>query len=183
MNIKYETERLRVREWEDKDYEDLYEYASDENVTKFLSFPTYTSLDVAKARISFIRQQYAENLITVDYCIELKQKNKVIGSIGIVGYKEKNEGEVEIGYILNPRFQGYGFMTESLVGMFKYIKQNNIAKRIVLKHDVENIKSANVMKRAGMSFEGILRKAGKNNYHQRYDVAQYSILDEEILLN
>ena len=123
------------------------------------------------------------NLITVDYCIELKETNKVIGSIGIVGYKEKNEGEVEIGYILNPDYQGLGFMTESLIGIFKYIKQNNIAKRIVLRHDVENIKSGNVMKRAGMSFEGILRKAGKNNYHQRYDIAQYSILDEEIPLN
>ena len=183
MNVKYETERLIVREWEDKDYKDLYEYASNDNVTKFLSFPTYTSLNDAMERINFVKQQYAEHLITVDYCIELKETNKVIGSIGIVGYKEKNEGEVEIGYILNPNYQGHGFMTESLIGIFKYIKQNNIAKRIVLKHDVENIKSGNVMKRAGMSFEGILRKAGKNNCHQRYDVAQYSILDEEILLN
>ena len=47
-------------------------------------------------------------------------------------------------------------------------------------YDVENEKSGNVIKRAGMTFEGILRKAGKNNYHSRYDVAQYSILDEEI---
>ena len=28
MKIKYETERLIVREWEDKDYKDLFEYAS-----------------------------------------------------------------------------------------------------------------------------------------------------------
>lgn len=182
MKILYETERLIVRQWENKDYLDLYEYASDKNVTKFLSWPTYESLDEAISRIDFINQQYTENIVTVDYCIELKETNKVIGSIGIVGYKEKNEGEVEIGYLLNPKFQGQGFMTECLVGMFKYIKQNKIAKRIVLKHDVENAKSGNVMKRAGMFFEGILRKAGKNNYHSRYDAALYSILDEEINL-
>ena len=37
------------------------------------------------------------------------------------------------------------------------------------------------MKRAGMTFEGILRKAGKtNNTHSRGDLSLYSILDEEI---
>ena len=39
------------------------------------------------------------------------------------------------------------------------------------------------MKKVGVTFEGILRKAGKNNFHSRYDIAQYSILDEEIVLD
>ena len=182
MSVLYETERLMIRQWESKDYKDLYEFASDENVTKYLSWPTYTSLNDAIERINFLKQQYSENSPTVECCVELKENNKVIGSIGVVRYKEKNDGEVEIGYILNPKFQGQGYMTESLVGMFKYIKQNKIAKRIIVKHDTENIKSGNVMKRAGMVFEGILRKAGKNNHHSRCDLALYSILDEEIKL-
>lgn len=180
MTIIYETERLIVRQWEDYDYKDLYEYASDVSVTKYLSFPTYLSLETAIERISFVKEQYNSGEGVVDYCIELKETNKVIGSIGIVKYREKNFGEVEIGYVLNPNFQGFGYMTESLIGMFKYIKKNNIAKRIVLRHDVDNIKSGNVMKRAGMTFEGILRKAGENNLHSRFDIAVYSILDEEI---
>ena len=180
MSMIYETNRLIVREWEDKDYLDLYEYASDENVTKFLSFPTYVSPNTAIERISKLREEYKQGIVATDYCIELKENKKVIGSIGIVGYKEKDEGEIEIGYILNPKFQGNGYMTESLLGMFKYIKNKQLAKRIVLKHDVDNFKSGNVMKRAGMTFEGVLRKAGNNNYHNRYDIAQYSILDEEI---
>ena len=146
MSILYETERLIVRGWEDKDYEDLYEYASDENVTKYLSWPTYTSLDDASSRIDFVKQQYSKNEMTVDYCIELKGLDKVVGAIGVVDYKEGNEGEVEIGYLLNPKFQGQGLMTECLMEMFKYIKQNKIAKRIVLQHDIENVKSGNVMK-------------------------------------
>ena len=182
MNVLYETERLIIRKWEEKDYKDLYEYASDSNVTKFLSFPTYTSIDDAVTRIKFVNDQYIENSTIADYCIEFKDTNKVIGAIGIVNYKDNNEGEAEVGYLLNPKFQGKGFMTEALIGIFKYIKQNQIAKRIVLKHDVENFKSGNVMKRAGMTFEGILRKAGENNYHSRHDVAVYSILDEEIEL-
>ena len=183
MATIFETERLIIRQWEDDDYRDLYEYASDASVTRFLSFPTYLSLETAIERIAFVKEQYALGEMINDYCIELKEGKKVIGSIGIVKYKEKNFGEVEIGYILNPNFQGHGYMTESLVGFFKYIKRNQIAKRIVLRHDVDNVKSGNVMKRAGMTFEGVLRKAGSNNIHSRHDLAVYSILDEEIALD
>ena len=73
-------------------------------------------------------------------------------------------------------------MTECLKASFKYIKRNNLAKRIRAIHDVANTKSGAVMKRCGMTFEGIARKAGENNFHSRHDVANYSILDEEIKL-
>lgn len=180
MKIKYETERLIIREWEEKDYLDMFEYASDPEVTKFLHFPPHATPEVSMERIKLVRQKYGEHPILGDFCIELKGENKVIGSIAINGYKEKNEGEIEIGYSLSRAFQGQGYMTEALKGMFKYIKQNNYAKRIALHHDATNIKSGNVMKRAGMTFEGIMRKAGSNNFHSRHDIAIYSILDEEI---
>lgn len=180
MNIIFETERLKVREWLETDSQDLYEYASDKNVTKYLNFPTYQSIQDAKDRIAFNQQQYLNNSVGADYCIELKTAHRVIGAISLCHYKEENQGEVEIGYVLNPKFQGQGYMTEALLGMFRYIKQRQIAKRIILRCDVVNTKSSNVMKRAGMTFEGVLRKAGANNYHTRHDLALYSILDEEI---
>lgn len=71
-------------------------------------------------------------------------------------------------------------MTECIKEMFKYVKRNKLAKRIVARCDTENIKSEAVMKRCGMTFEGIARKAGENNIHLRCDFASYSILDEEI---
>ena len=87
---------------------------------------------------------------------------------------------MRIGYVFNSKYWGKGYATEVVKGVFRFIKQNKIAKRIEATHDVANVKSGNVMKRAGMTFEGILRKAGENNYHSRYDVALYSILEEEI---
>ena len=178
--VIYETERLIIRKWEDSDCYDLYDYAKDIEVTKFLNFPPYESLQVAKDRIEKLKADYLSKEVEGDFAVELKSEKKVIGSISIVEYKEKNEGQVEIGYLLGTKYQGFGYMTEALVGMFKYIKANKIAKRITAKHDTENSKSGNVMKRAGMTYEGTLRKAGKNNLHSRYDIAIYSILDEEI---
>jgi len=180
MKVLYETERLIVRHWEEKDCLDLYDYAKDEEVTKFLTWQPYKDIETAKERIASLIESYNDNQIKTDYAIELKSENKVIGSIAIVRYSEKNEGLAEIGYVLGLKYQGYGYMTEALKGMFKYIFENSIAARIQLQHDVDNPKSGNVMKRAGMTFEGILRKAGESNYRSRADIANYSILKEEI---
>ena len=179
MKVIYETERLIVRHWEEKDCLDLFEYASDKRVSKYL-FPAYKSLQEAKNRIARLIERYNENLNKYDYAIELKENKKVIGSISLSDYKPQAGGIIMIGYTLNYNFQGKGYATEAVIGLFKHIKKNKIAKRIFALHDVDNEKSGNVMKRAGMTFEGIMRKAGENNFHSRYDVAMYSILDEEI---
>ena len=43
-----ETERLIIREWEENDYKDLFEFASDSEVTKFLHYKTYENLKKIK---------------------------------------------------------------------------------------------------------------------------------------
>ena len=41
MSVIYETERLTIRKWKANDVDDLFEYASKDEVTKFLSWSTY----------------------------------------------------------------------------------------------------------------------------------------------
>ena len=184
MSVLFETERLIIRKWEKSDCEDLFEYAKNPEVSKFLRFAPYTSIKEAEDRIAQILSKYENNEIEAPYAIVLKENNKVIGSIDINYYSDKGDGTIEIGYILSADYQGNGYMTEALKNMFKYIKRNNLAKRIVCRHDTDNYKSGNVMKRAGMTFEGVMRKAGSfNNTHSRFDLAMYSILYEEIDLD
>ncbi len=182
MKIKYETERLIVREWEDKDYKDLFEYASNKEVTKFLVYKTYESVEEAKSRIASLKEKYKTENRYGDFAIELKDEKKVIGSISITFKTSKAGGIIELGWTLNPSYQGKGYMTECIKGMFKYIKLNKLAKRIIARCDTENTKSEAVMKRCGMTFEGIARKAGDVNFRSRCDLVNYSILDEEIEL-
>lgn len=181
MSILFETERLIIREWEMRDKEDLYEYASDPIVTKYLTFPTYTSISNAEDRINYLNECYKEDTYMQDYAIELRLEGKVIGAISVVEYSPKVEGSAELGYCMNKNYFGHGYMTEAVKGYIEYLFSNNIVKRIQAKHDVENVKSGNVMKRAGMTFEGIRRKAGQNNLHTRHDLACYSILYEEYM--
>lgn len=182
MEIKFTTDRLIIRQWEDKDYIDLYEYASDPVVTKYLHFQTYTDKNVATERIYFLKNKYLEDNKTGEFAIELKGENKVIGAINLSRDTFKAGGIIALGWVLNRNYQGHGYMTECVKETFKYIKRNNLAKRIRATHDKDNYKSGEVMKRVGMTFEGISRKAGENNFHSRYDVVNYSILDEEIEL-
>jgi len=176
----FETERLIIRQWKPNDYKDLFEFASNPQVTKFLQYPTYKDIQTAKNRIKFLIEKYKTQEITQEYAIELKQNKKVIGSLNIGSFKPTAGGIIRFGYTLNPLFQGNGYMTETINSFLKYIKNNNIAKRIEATHDILNEKSGNVLKRVGMTLEGILRKSGENNLHSRYDVALYSILYEEI---
>lgn len=181
METIFDTERLIVRRWKDSDLQDLSEILFDSEVIKFLPCNSYYNLDQVKERLSFLIRNYeGDNAQVGNFAIVLKNSNKVIGDLGI-NYKSKKAGGIlSIGWSLNKKFQGFGYMTEAVKEMFRYIKKNKIAMRIYATHDVDNIKSGNVMRRVGMTFEGISRKAGENNFHSRYDVANYSILFEEI---
>ena len=108
MSTIYETERLIVRQWKETDYLDLYDYAKDESITKFLTWQPYKDIKTAKERIAALIEKYENKEIKTDYAIELKSEKKVIGSIAIVRYDEKNEGIAEIGYVLGVKYQGYG---------------------------------------------------------------------------
>ena len=178
--ILYETERLIVREYQKKDIADLFEMASDKDVTKFLHFKPYTDKKEAKKRISWLNKHYKHSPYISSFAVELKENGKVVGDIAISNYRAKAGGIVEIGYMFNKDYQGKGLCTESVKGVFKFIKEKGFAKRIHATHDTENVASGKVMQKAGMTFEGISRKAGENNLHLRYDVANYSILIENI---
>ena len=180
MRTLYETERLKIREWKLNDYNDLFEYVSNPVITKFLTFKTYEKKQEAKDRIKHIQNKYQNNNVFTEFAIELKQEKKVIGSIMLMLKSKRAGGVIELGVTLNDKYQGNGYMTECVNNMFKFIKSNKLAKRIEAMCDVENIKAENVMKRCGMTFEGILRKAADDNLHERCDLALYSILDEEI---
>jgi len=183
--VLYETENLIIRHWKSEDAPDLFEYCSDPDATKYLTFPTYQSISEAYFRIEFMTRRYNTHKDGIDFAIELKgsQKSrikKVIGSIGLHRFSEKRARTVELGFIIHPDFQTSKYMPEALIGMFKYIRDNNMAWRIEAIYNLENDNIGAILTRAGMRFEGIMRKAWTDKSKQRADVALYSTLVEEI---
>ena len=86
---KIETKRLILRKFTQKDFNDLYEYASDNKVTQYLSWDTYENIDMAVEYIDNILEKYAKNEVA-PWGIEWKENSKLIGSIDFVQYDKKN---------------------------------------------------------------------------------------------
>ena len=176
-----ETERLILRRFKNEDASDLFNnWANDSNVTKFLTWPTHENLDISKYIIGLWLDEYSNDNV-YNWCIELKEDGQAIGSISVVSIDENVES-VEIGYCIGKEYWNKGIVTEAFSSIIKFLFEEVDVKRIVAKHDTNNPASGAVMKKCGLKFEGVNRKAGKNNTGI-CDMAVYSILKEEYLMN
>lgn len=84
--------------------------------------------------------------------------------------------------MISKDYWGMGIATEAVKELFKFGFNNMELIRIQARCFVENIGSARVMEKSGMSFEGINRKSMfvKGKHH---DLKMYSILKEEFFSN
>lgn len=173
-----ETERLILRKFDYEDAEYMYyNWASDDEVTKFITWPTHNSIEISKTVISRVVKDYESNN-KYEWAIELKENNEVVGDISAPRVFDNTE-TVEIGYVLGRRFWNKGIVTEALSAIVKFFFEEVEVNRIEAKHDINNPSSGVVMKKCGMQFEGILRQAGKNNTGL-CDLAVYSLLKDDI---
>lgn len=173
---RIETKRFILRKFTNNDIDDLYEYASDNEVTQFLSWDTYKNIDMAVDYIENVLLKYSKNEIA-PWGIEWKENSKLIGSIDFVQYDRKNFS-AEIGYVLNRKYWNKGIMTEALKEIVKFGFDEMNLTRIETKLDSRNVASEKVMQKNGLKYEGTLRKKEflKNKF---IDVKYYSILKDE----
>ncbi|QGH36952.1 GNAT family N-acetyltransferase [Gracilibacillus salitolerans] len=171
-----ETERLLLRQVSLGDVHDIYAYGSNEEVSKYVTWETHKSLDETLAFVEYILNRYECNYLA-PWAIELKEKQKMIGTIDFVSW-DTHQHIAEIGFVISQDFWGKGIVTEAAKEVIKFGFNHMDLERIQAKCLVENIGSARVMEKAGMMFEGVLRKAvyGKGKH---WDVKIYSILREE----
>jgi len=157
-----ETERLILRRFVVEDAQAMYDnWASDPEVTRFLTWPPHGSAQLTKQLLEDWVKQY-ENKAYYNWVIELKETGDVIGNISVVKLNEAVESG-DMGYCMSRAFWGRGIMPEALKAVIKYLFEEVGLNRIAACHDVNNPKSGRVMDKAGMKLEGIWRLAGKNN--------------------
>jgi len=174
---RIETERLILRPFVMEDAEAMYRnWASDPDVTKFLTWPAYKSVDTAHEILDIWTKQYADNTF-YQWAIELKELGEPIGSISVVEYKEHVQS-AEIGYCIGKQWWGNGIMTEALKAVVDFLFREVGALRIEAGHDVANPASGAVMRKCGMQYEGTLRQSDYNN-QGICDAAYYGILRSE----
>ena len=168
-----ETARLILRQARREDAELMFRnWASDPEVTKYLTWPTHESVAVSEMVIgSWIQGYEKENCY--QWMIVPKDLDEPIGTISV---HEQNDAlaKGEIGYCIGRNWWHRGIMTESLAAVIDYLFEEVGMNRIEAKHDTNNPNSGAVMRKCGMIYEGISRSGGRNN-QGTCDIANYAI--------
>jgi len=172
-----ETSRLTLRRAVREDAAPMFRnWASDPEVTKFLTWPTHDSVTVSEMVIGSWLQEY-EKENYYQWMIELKELHDPIGSISVVRQNDTVE-EAEIGYCIGSPWWHQGIMTEALSAVIEYLFTEVGMNRVAARHDPNNPHSGMVMRKCGMKYEGTNRACDRNN-QGICDAAHYAILRNE----
>ncbi|MBU3156990.1 GNAT family N-acetyltransferase [Clostridium estertheticum] len=144
------TNRLILREWKESDSADLYEYAKSELVGPSAGWPPHKNEEEGKGII----RMFIENNET--YAVVLKSENKVIGGIGLHNRKPDDSlsdlKQKEIGYVLNPKYWGNGFIPEAVNYLIRYGFNELNLDLIWCGHFDFNSKSKRVIEKCGFKY-------------------------------
>ncbi len=175
---RIETDRLILRRYVIEDADAMYKnWASDSEVTKFLTWQPHSSVDVSRGIIENWLKEYSDEKY-YQWAIVLKDNgNEPIGDISVVHMKE-DISMVHIGYCLGRAWWRRGIMSEALKAVMDFMFDTVEVNRVESRHDPMNPNSGKVMQKCGMKYEGTLRSADRNN-QGICDACYYALLRSE----
>jgi len=156
------------------DDEVIYAYGSDPEVTKYVIFETHRSIEDSRSFLRTALEGYS-NGSPSSLAIELKN-GPLIGTIGYFNWSNDHK-RIEIGYALSRSHWNMGYVTEAARGLIGFMFAHSDLIRIQASCVPENLGSARVMEKAGMKFEGLLRKSvfakGEHRDMKIYSIIRY----------
>ncbi|MBS8264240.1 N-acetyltransferase [Mesobacillus boroniphilus] len=171
-----ETERLILRKIRHEDIDDIHTYASNPEVSKYVFWGAHETREATEEYVKMVLALYEEGKIA-PWGIHYKGDNILIGTVDFVSWNPQHK-TAEIGYALSMDYWGRGIATEAANELIRFGMTEMDLVRIQAKSLVANKGSERVMEKAGMKFEGILRKfIYVKGAH--YDVKMYAITKED----
>ena len=171
-----ESERLIMREMRVGDCFDMFEYAKNREVTKFLTWSPHYDVEYTKAYLHNLKNHYKMGMF-YDWALILKEENKMIGTCGFTRFNLASD-LAEIGYVINPAYRGKGIAAEAAGKVLEFGFYKLGLNRIEARYMAGNDASRRVMEKLGMSFEGVAREAICVNGSYK-DVGTCAILKSE----
>jgi ribosomal-protein-alanine N-acetyltransferase len=171
------TNRLVLRPFKASDANDLYEYLSDPIVYRY-----EPGEPISPDRSTKLVQERAA---TPDFwAVELKDSGKMIGHLYFKQIEPIELRTWELGYIVNPAYQGKGYATEAATALLRNAFKEKKAHRVFAHCNPENIASWKALEKVGFRREGLLRKniffrRGPHDEELWTDTYEYAILEGE----
>ena len=144
-----ETERLYIRTFIQKDFEDVFEIYSNEIVCRYLLEEIWDSNNKKENFSNKLKNNKLDKETALNLAVLLNEK--VIGDISIwyTGMKDT----VEIGFVFNPKFSKKGYAKESVRAVIEELFNKYRIHRIQANLDARNIASAALCNNIGMRKE------------------------------
>lgn len=184
LNLKMpilESERLILRPIRLEDAEDMYAYASDDDVLKYLWWEKHTSVDQSRESIRERFLKRPETGIPEAYAIVVKADGHMIGTIDVHTVRFNDVGV--IGYVIHKNYWGQGIVSEALQMIIPVCFHHCGFYRIEINHCADNVGSQKAIERAGFIYEGCFRKRKVERDGHRGDYLNYGLnADDAIVL-
>ena len=178
--INISTERLELRGLILSDTKALYKYRTMPEIYKFQGWKPQSLEEVE----NFIGEQISKlpNIPDTWYQLGVIKKGTVelIGDIGL-HFISKDDKQAEIGYTLDPAYQGLGYGTEAVIGVINYLFNTLKKHRIMASIEPSNIKSIALLERIGMRREAHFKKSIWLHDKCEDDII-YAMLEEEFII-
>ncbi len=172
-----QTKRLILRPFLVRDVEDLREWLSLLEVRYYLNMDDVSAQaieDWVNARLPYKKDMGIRHF---SWALTLKSRKNVIGNIELwptaIG-----RAAGELGFALNPAYQGKGLMKEAVKEIIRYGFQNLGLLRMQALVAVDNQVSINFIENLSFIYEGCLRQYVQTQYYKG-DAYIYSLLAEE----
>lgn len=151
-----ETPRLLLRRIAVGDAADMFDYARREEVTRYLMWNPHTDIRMTTDYLRYLQQRSRIGDF-YDWAVVERQSGRMIGTCGFSRF-DFNHDVGEIGYVINPDFQGKGYATEAVERVIAFGFAQLPLHRIEAVFIEGNERSRRVMENVGMTFEGYRRE-------------------------
>lgn len=180
--VLLETPRLILRRFRPEDAPAVYRnWASRDEVTKFLSWPTHKSQATTEKIIRSWVSRYGDKKYYQWAIVPKENGDEPVGTISVVGLNE-DLGVVDIGYCIGSPWWHQGITAEAFSALLSFFFEQVRVNRIEACHDPNNPNSGRVMTKCGLRYEGTLRRRDRNNQGIA-DVSVYGLLAEEYFIS
>lgn len=155
---EFSTERLVIRMPKPGDGKAVHE-AINASIDELKPWMPFAQKEQSEQEVEVnIRQSYLAFLKREDLrlLVFLKETGQFIASSGLHRI-DWAIPKFEIGYWIDSRFSGKGYMTEAVEGITNFAFQELLARRVEIRCDEKNIKSRAIPERLGYSLEGTLK--------------------------
>lgn len=140
------TERLSLRPLEDRDLDAWAAFLGDPEATRLVHFPEPVDRRLSKQLLS--RTIARADGVRAMYAVGVRETGETAGFVGYSPRELEWGHELELGWLLLPRFHGRGYATEAARRIRRLVPG-----RVISLIRVENAPSINVARKLGMQLE------------------------------